>query len=344
MTILDKILEHKRQEVDYRKKVSPLDKFRPLIEYSEQSFKKALVETKTNIVAEIKFASPSAGDFFQGYDEKKLLSTFSRIYEQRAQAISILTDEKFFSGKDDYLKSARQMTTIPILRKDFIVDEYQIYESRFIGADAILLIVAALSDEEIRRFLKIAESLGMDALVETHTEEEIERAIKCGASIIGINNRNLKTMKCDISTTEKLSRYVPLDKTVVSESGIETPDDIQRLKKTADAFLIGSSLIREKKPESLLRRFSGVKVKICGLTNEEDVSAAIEAGADYLGFVFYEKSPRAISPAKCKELIEHVKEKLNTQRNKGIRGGVTTVGVFVNAPIDYVERVVKDWA
>lgn len=341
MTILDEILEHKRQEVAHRKKEFPLSKFRYLIESSDRSFRKALVETRTNIVAEIKFASPSAGVFFQNRNEKELLSAFAKTYEQRAQAISILTDEKYFSGKDDYLKAVRQMTTIPILRKDFIIDEYQIYKSRFIGADAILLIVAALSDERLQKFIKIAESLDMDALVETHTEEEIKRAINCGASIIGINNRNLKTMKCDISTTEKLSQYVPSDKILISESGIQTSDDVEKLSGTADAFLIGSSLMKEKNPETLLRSLSGIKVKICGLTNEDDVSCAIDAGADYLGFVFYEKSPRAISPQHCKELIKHVKEKLTARRKSGIRDGVTSVGVFVNAPIDYVAEVAE---
>lgn len=350
MTILDEILEHKRQEVEQRKREFPLNNFKNLIKSSNRSFRKALVETERNIVAEIKFASPSAGDFFQDYDEEDILSIngqgcplsfFAKSYEQGAQAISILTDGKYFSGKNDYLKAVRQMTTIPILRKDFIIDEYQIYESRFIGADAILLIVAALSDEELQKFIKIADSLGMDALVETHTEEEIGRAVKCGASIIGINNRNLKTMRCDVSTTEKLSQYVPSEKTLISESGIKTSDDIQRLKGVADAFLIGSSLMKAKEPGRLLRSLSGVKVKICGLTNKEDVSCAIDAGADYLGFVFYEKSPRAVNTKDCKNLIKHVKEKLTERRKKGIRGGVTSVGVFVNAPLDYVAEVAE---
>jgi len=337
MTILDEILEYKRREVQNKKEALPLHEFRHLVEISERSFKKALTETNLNIIAEIKFASPSAGVLSQ----RPNVSDWASLYEQRAQAISVLTDEKFFSGSDDYIKLAGQATTIPILRKDFIVDEYQIYESRFIGADAILLIVAALSDEELQNFMGVAKSLGLDALVETHTQQEVERALDCGADIIGINNRNLKTMKCDLSTTEKLSQLIPYDKILVSESGIKKPDDIQQLQKLVDAFLIGSSLMKVNNPKALLRKFSGIKVKICGLTNKKDVSYAIDAGADYLGFIFYKKSPRAITPEKCEKLIEHIKDKLSLSRKNSIRNNVTSVGVFVNEPIEYVEKIVK---
>ncbi|MFH1684027.1 MAG: indole-3-glycerol phosphate synthase TrpC [Candidatus Margulisiibacteriota bacterium] len=172
----------------------------------------------------------------------------AKTYEESgASAISVLTDEKFFQGKLEYLKSAKESTTIPVLRKDFIIDESQVYEARIAGADALLLIVRILSDEELVRLLKLTEELEMQALVEVHNAEEVERVLKTDAKIIGINNRDLDTFKVDLQTTVKLLKKFPkLEKrSVISESGIETRQDIEVLKKSGvDGVLLGETLMK----------------------------------------------------------------------------------------------------
>lgn len=194
------------------------------------------------LIAEVKKASPSAGVIAADFDPAKI----ARAYETAgANAVSVLTDEHFFSGSLDDLVAVREAITLPVLRKDFILEDVQIYEAAAAGADAVLLIVAALAQDELEALLDVAAACQLDALVEVHTLEEMDRALATDASIIGINNRNLATFQVDLATTESLSEQVPAGVLLVSESGIRTADDSRRLRACgADAILVGEALMR----------------------------------------------------------------------------------------------------
>lgn len=195
-----------------------------------------------SIIAEVKKASPSKGIIKEDFDPLEIAKEYQ---QAKVQAISVLTERDYFKGDDEHLVKIRQSCALPILRKDFIIDVWQVYQSRCLGADAVLLIASILSDEELKKFQIVAEILGMQCLVEVHDREELERVLESGARIIGINNRNLKTFEVDIRNTEKLINYIPHDRAVVSESGIKTPEDIKYLKSLGvDAVLIGETFMR----------------------------------------------------------------------------------------------------
>lgn len=242
--ILDDIVSHKKQEIDRRKEAMPLAALkegRVLIE-NPRPFRKALTQaTEIALIAEIKEASPSAGLIRKDVDPVEI----GRLYEDSgAAAISVLTDERFFHGSLANLKQVKEAVSIPLLRKDFIIDAYQIYESRAAGADAVLLIVAILSDDELRAFLSLCRGLGLEALVEVHTESERDRALAAGADVIGINNRDLTTFAVDLSTTVRLVSGMPEGITCVSESGIKTRNDVSRLREAGvNALLVGTALM-----------------------------------------------------------------------------------------------------
>ncbi|HOV27433.1 MAG TPA: indole-3-glycerol phosphate synthase TrpC [Pseudobacteroides sp.] len=199
-------------------------------------------EGNVSIIAEVKKASPSKGIIKEDFDPLKIAKEY---YASDVQALSVLTEKNFFQGADEYLVEIRQSIPLPILRKDFIIDSWQIYQARFLGADAILLIVSVLTDDELKKFQDVAGILGMQCIVEVHDKEETLRAIDAGARIIGINNRNLKTFDVDLKTTEKLMNYIPKDKAVVSESGIKSREDMLYLKELGvDAVLIGETFMR----------------------------------------------------------------------------------------------------
>ncbi|HHT9130844.1 MAG TPA: indole-3-glycerol phosphate synthase TrpC, partial [Candidatus Brocadiaceae bacterium] len=208
------------------------------------------------IIAEIKKASPSLGVIRTDFNHVEI----ARLYESSgAAAISVLTDEKFFQGKLSYLTDVKKSVSLPILRKDFIIDPYQIYEARSAGADAILLIAALLSKEEIQRFLELARELGMDCLVEVHSELELEKVLQTSANIIGINNRDLATFKIDLETTLLLKPMIPSGKIVVSESGIKSREDIVKLiKKGVDAVLVGETLMKSTNISTKLHELLGL--------------------------------------------------------------------------------------
>jgi indole-3-glycerol phosphate synthase len=197
---------------------------------------------KTALIAEVKKASPSAGVIRADFDPVRI----ARIYEAHgADCLSVLTDERFFQGHDDYLRAVRQAVALPLLRKDFIVDEWQVYEARMIGADAILLIAAALSPTQIMDYQAIADMLGMAALVEVHTDGEMETALAADARLIGINSRDLNTFVTDLATVERLAAMVPSNITLVAESGIKTRADAARVASAgAKAILVGETLMR----------------------------------------------------------------------------------------------------
>lgn len=252
--VLDKILKHKEQEIKLFKKALPLSRFKSKLKKSNRNFAKAITAKDVNLIAEIKAASPSKGIIRRRIHPGKI----AREYEKsKAAAISVLTDTRFFGGHLDFIKHARSITKIPILRKEFIIDEYQVYESRHYGADAILLIAAVLSKEKIDKFIKIAEKYNMDCLVEVHNEKELKKVLKTKAKIIGINNRNLKTLKINLNTTLKLVKKIPDDKIIVSESGFNKKSDVKEVKGKVNAVLIGTSLMKsnniKKKIKELMK-------------------------------------------------------------------------------------------
>jgi indole-3-glycerol phosphate synthase len=246
-TILDKIIAHKKIEVEEQKNLIPLDEIKRRLSDVEdvRGFKKALSRPgKVNLIAEIKKASPSKGIIREDFDP----SAIAEIYEQNgASAISVLTD-KFFQGDLSFLKAVRSVTSkTPILRKDFIIDEYQVYQSRLFGADAILLIASVLDLQSLDLLLSIANSIDLDCLVEVHNEEELSKVLASNAEIIGINNRDLRTFNVDLQTTFSLSRLIPDDKIIVSESGISSAEDVKFLSKCGiNAMLVGESLMASK--------------------------------------------------------------------------------------------------
>jgi len=254
--ILDEIIKSKREEVELNKRnisFSHLD--RAIAARTKYfSFKKALTKTaKVSIIAEIKKASPSKGVIRENFNPVEI----AKIYEENgASAISVLTDRKFFQGDIEFLSDIREVVAIPLLRKDFIIDEYQIFESAAFGADAILLIAAVLSVDEMKTFLLKAEQLKMNCLVEIHNEDELKKVLKVDPDIIGINNRNLNNFEVNITNTDKLMENIPQDKIIVSESGIHTPQDMNYLKELGiHAALIGESFMREKDIGAKLKDF-----------------------------------------------------------------------------------------
>jgi indole-3-glycerol phosphate synthase len=254
--ILDEILAHKHEEVRLaRQQLSAADLERRARASGEplRGFRDALREAPApRVIAEIKRRSPSRGEIRPDFDPVGCAKAY---VEAGAAAISVLTDERFFGGQLDYLDLVRRAVPLPLLRKDFVVDPYQVDEARVAGADAVLLIAGALSAESLIDLRARALGLGMDALVEVHDEEELERALGSGADLIGINNRDLRSFQTDLGVTERLAPRIPRGIVVVSESGIFTPEDVLRLTDAgAHAFLIGESLMREDDVGIALRR------------------------------------------------------------------------------------------
>ncbi|MGQ9520030.1 MAG: indole-3-glycerol phosphate synthase TrpC [Candidatus Fervidibacter sp.] len=270
MSILQKILEVKRTEVEGRKKrtlvnslLQQLCQAPPIRPFGAKLKRKD--DEPIRLIAELKKASPSKGVFRSDFDAQKILSAYEK---SPASAISILTDEHFFQGSLGYLTIARELTTKPLLCKDFIIDAYQIYEARVHGADAVLLIVSALNDSELKDLCALARELGMDSLVEVHMEAELERALSVGSNIIGINNRNLQNFEVDLMTTLRLRRLIPENCVVVSESGIEVREQVKQLEDAGiDAVLVGETLIRSADPVEKAKELLGLRP--IGLTVRE---------------------------------------------------------------------------
>ena len=256
-TILGRIVEARRESVAHRKGVLPLPALKLAVERaaSPQDFAAALGRSGYNVIAELKKASPSRGLLRADYQPRMLAATFA---EAGAAALSVLTEEDFFQGSLGDLKEARQAALIPILRKDFIVDPWQVWETRAAGADAFLLIVAILSDELLRELLVLGRSLQTEPLVEVHNRDEINRALAAGARIIGVNNRDLRDFTVRVETSLELIALIPDDCLAVSESGIRTHDDLARLRGAGfDAFLVGEHLMKQANPAASLRELLG---------------------------------------------------------------------------------------
>ena len=249
--ILDDIVQAKKLRLPEHKKLISEDEMRKMALNSKRqtiSFYDALAGKGLSIIGEFKKASPSHGTMNSKVD----LTLRIDQYNKAVDAISCLTEEDYFKGGVEYLKSIRSMSDLPIIRKDFIIEEYQVYEAKVIGADAILLIAAILDDDTFKRLYDLAYSLGLDVLCEVHDREEMERMVNLGVKIIGINNRNLKTFEVTLETTRKLSDMAPEGTVLVSESGVLTDEDIRVLKESnADALLIGTAFMESENPMEL---------------------------------------------------------------------------------------------
>ncbi len=258
-TILDKILAHKVEEnatCKLRKSLSEV------IEEAENAappldFASALRMENVALIAEVKKASPSKGVLVEDFDPVGIATTYT---QNGAAAISVLTDEQFFQGNMRYLKAIRQAVNSPLLCKEFIIDPYQIYEGRAMGADAVLLIVAALEDLQMAELHATIQRLGMAALVEVHDEAELERALKIGATLVGVNNRNLHTFEVDLNITARIAKLVPPEIALVAESGISSGDDVRRMGDLgAYAVLVGEALVKSGAMAASVREFSQQK-------------------------------------------------------------------------------------
>jgi indole-3-glycerol phosphate synthase len=244
--ILDEIVAYKKEELIETKRRMPFAdiKVRAADAGPTRGFGKALTGGEIRLIAEVKKASPSKGVIRQDFDPVAIAKTYEA---SGAACLSVLTEKKYFQGDLGYLGSIRMAVGLSLLRKDFIIDEYQLFEARAAGADAVLLIAACLEKREMADFLGVAAELGLDVLVESHTYKELDRSLAAGAMLVGINNRDLRTFKVTLQTTLDLLKDIPDDRTVVSESGIATRDDVVTLQKAGvDAILVGESLMREK--------------------------------------------------------------------------------------------------
>lgn len=249
MITLEEILSAKRKRLTESKKNKDMSQIRQeatATSYVRRDFKVALSKNeRIALIAEIKLASPSHGSL-----TNRTHRDLAEVYrDSNADAISVLTEQDYFMGHINYISEVRQIAGQPILRKDFIFDEYQVYETVLAQADAFLLIASILSEEELKSLMNLGKQFGLMALVEVHNEEELKKSLNAGAEIIGINNRNLSTMKIDISTTERLASLVPPEVILVSESGISLPEDVRRVREVgARAVLIGSSIVKALNP------------------------------------------------------------------------------------------------
>ena len=301
-------------------------------------FEAALRQQDFNFICEVKKASPSKGIIAEHFPYLDI----AKEYEVAgAAAISVLTEPDFFKGDKKYLQEIASTVKIPVLRKDFIIDEYQIYQAKVWGASAILLICACLDVPTLTKFRELADSLGLSSLVEAHDEKEVQMAIDCGARIIGVNNRNLKDFTVDVQNSVRLRNLVQDDVIFVSESGLETPEDIQVLRdNNIGVALMGETFMRSpNKVEKLAYLYGPTyytpKVKMCGISKVETIPAVVEAKPDYMGLVFA-PSKRQVTVEQAEILVEELhKQCINHYDTKVVK----TVGVFVNETLDNLVRI-----
>ena len=340
--ILDKIVEATKIRVAQEKEVETPEavKAAALALPSDTGFpfEAALRQQDFNFICEVKKASPSKGIIAEHFPYLDI----AKEYEVAgAAAISVLTEPDFVKGDKKYLQEIASTVKIPVLRKDFIIDEYQIYQAKVWGASAILLICACLDVPTLTKFRELADSLGLSSLVEAHDENEVQMAIDCGARIIGVNNRNLKDFTVDVQNSVRLRNLVQDDVIFVSESGLETPEDIQVLRdNNIGVALMGETFMRSpNKVEKLAYLYGPTyytpKVKMCGISKVETIPAIVDAKPDYMGLVFA-PSKRQVTVEQAKILIEELhKQCINHYDIKVVK----TVGVFVNETLDNLVRI-----
>lgn len=320
-TVLKKIVTDKAIWVAARKEQQPLSSFKDKIVPSERSFYDALQGPNTAFILECKKASPSKGTIRDDFDPAKIAA----VYRDYASAISVLTDEKYFQGSFDFLPIVSNIVTQPVLCKDFIIDAYQIYLARYYQADACLLMLSVLDDETYRHLADVADSLHMGVLTEVSNEDELERAIALGAKVVGINNRDLRDLSISLDRTRQLAPRLPAGVTVISESGINSYEQIRELSEYAQGFLVGSALMSEQNLTAAVRRLLLGANKVCGLTRPEDAQQAYQSGALYGGLIFVEHSPRCVSVPQAVKVIA--------------AAPLSYVGVFRDAPPTEVANI-----
>jgi indole-3-glycerol phosphate synthase / phosphoribosylanthranilate isomerase len=347
---LDRIITQTSIDLAQRKRELPLETLQRLAaaQPGPRSLLTALQHKRhVRLIAEVKRASPSKGLLAPHLDPVAL----ARTYEMYgAAAISVLTEPHFFLGSPDHLMAIKQAVSVPVLRKDFIIDEYQVYEARAWGADAILLICAILDDIQLRHLLNRAHALGMYCLVEVHSREEAQRAVAAGAAIIGVNSRDLVTFQIHPYLIRELRPLIPPDRVVVAESGIHHAADARRLARyDVQAILVGESLVVSQDiPAQMCSLLRGanedIQVKICGLRTLEHMRAAIAAGADMLGLMFYEPSSRYIQPQQARTLLESVENGDAVGTNESRPAQMISpdiVGVFVNKDAAFINEIAQ---
>ena len=311
-------------------------------------FEAALRQQDFNFICEVKKASPSKGIIAEHFPYLDI----AKEYEVAgAAAISVLTEPDFFKGDKKYLQEIASTVKIPVLRKDFIIDEYQIYQAKVWGASAILLICACLDVPTLTKFRELADSLGLSSLVEAHDEKEVQMAIDCGARIIGVNNRNLKDFTVDVQNSVRLRNLVQDDVIFVSESGLETTEDIQVLRdNNIGVALMGETFMRSpNKVEKLAYLYGPTyytpKVKMCGISKVETIPAVVEAKPDYMGLVFA-PSKRQVTVEQAKILIEELHrgyaKKYGSDTEHDKNDTIKTVGVFVNETVDNLVTIANE--
>ena len=298
-TVLAKIVADKAIWVEARKQQQPLASFQNEVQPSTRHFYDALQGARTAFILECKKASPSKGVIRDDFDPARIAA----IYKHYASAISVLTDEKYFQGSFDFLPIVSQIAPQPILCKDFIIDPYQIYLARYYQADACLLMLSVLDDDQYRQLAAVAHSLEMGVLTEVSNEEEQERAIALGAKVVGINNRDLRDLSIDLNRTRELAPKLGHNVTVISESGINTYAQVRELSHFANGFLIGSALMAHDDLHAAVRRVLLGENKVCGLTRGQDAKAAYDAGAIYGGLIFVATSPRCVNVEQAQEVM-----------------------------------------
>ena len=343
--ILDKIVEATKIRVAKEKEVETPEtvKAAALALPSDTGFpfEAALRQQDFNFICEVKKASPSKGIIAEHFPYLDI----AKEYEfAGAAAISVLTEPDFFKGDKKYLQEIASTVKIPVLRKDFIIDEYQIYQAKVWGASAILLICACLDVPTLTKFRELADSLGLSSLVEAHDEAEVQMAIDCGARIIGVNNRNLKDFTVDVQNSVRLRNLVEDDVIFVSESGLETPEDIQVLRdNNIGVALMGETFMRSpNKVEKLAYLYGPTyytpKVKMCGISKVETIPAIVDAKPDYMGLVFA-PSKRQVTVEQAKILVEELHKQYAVRYNSET---IKIVGVFVNETIENLLKIAEE--
>ena len=350
--ILDKIIEATKIRVAEEKQVESPEavKAAALALPSDTGFpfEAALRQQDFNFICEVKKASPSKGIIAEHFPYLDI----AKEYEVAgAAAISVLTEPDFFKGDKKYLQEIASTVKIPVLRKDFIIDEYQIYQAKVWGASAILLICACLDVPTLTKFRELADSLGLSSLVEAHDEQEVQMAIDCGARIIGVNNRNLKDFTVDVQNSVRLRNLVQDDVIFVSESGLETPEDIQVLRdNNIGVALMGETFMRSpNKVEKLAYLYGPTyytpKVKMCGISKVETIPAIVDAKPDYMGLVFA-PSKRQVTVDQAKTLVEELHrgyaQKYGSDTEHDKNDTIKTVGVFVNETVDNLVTIANE--
>ena len=322
-TILGKIVDDKLIWVEQRKQTQPLISFKDQLIESDRHFYQALDQEDSVFILECKKASPSKGLIRENFD----LDLIAGTYKNYASAISVLTDEKYFQGDFEYIKTVREQVSQPVICKDFIVDPYQIYLARYYQADAILLMLSVLDDDAYQAYRDTAHSLNMGVLTEVSNEHELVRAIALGAKVIGINNRDLRDLSIDLNRTKELAVKIPQDRIVISESGIYEHQQIKDLSAYANGFLVGSSIMSQANIDLACRKLILGENKVCGLTHARDAADVHKAGAVYGGLIFVEKSPRFVA--------------LEQARLVMLGAPLAYVGVFQNEQIELVAFTAK---